>query len=270
MWKRYVSIARLIPTKQTSEIKHAMRIFRPFLSLPPFPPPFSKKLFSKRTNTNGGSLDETRRGNAAKVQRIVQKGKRKKKKKKRLDYLLWQEGFRNWRGHENKRKSIAKDHRVEFESLLWHTVSKCMGTMMESWSVLRSRYLLSLSSSLTGGREWTIRNKRFSNDSISIRSRSLSIHGGKFQFSFFFLFFFPPRISRPPRFFDVLHERTVFVFSPTPPLVLDRILFDINQALKHLWACHLLSIKMYLDYVEKFSVLLEERQVEPFVFANCI
>lgn len=98
---------------------------------------------------------------------------------------------------------------------------------------------------------------------------------GNFNFLLFIFlfFFFPPSPSNfETQFFDVLHKRTVFVFFSTPllSLVLDRILFDINQALKHLWAWHLLSIKMYLDYAEKFSFCWKERQVKPRARKLCL
>lgn len=148
-----------------------------------------------------------------------------KERKKRLDYyLLWQEGFRNWRGHENKRKSIGEDRRVAFESRLWRTVSKCMETRMESWSVRRSKYLLSLPSSLTWGREgreWTISNNvsrtiRYRRSrSLSIRWREISI----FFFLFFYFFFFslpPPRISRPNSLMFSIKGRFLYFFPPPP------------------------------------------------------
>lgn len=224
MWKCCVSIARFTRTKQTGGIKRAMRnspliilrllffFFRP--SLPRIAP--SCATFFPRGKKEISFFEE----NEPDLER-------REGKKKRLDRLLWQEGPRNWRGRENKRKSIATDHRVAFESRLWHTVSRCTGTWMESWSVRRSKYLPSLSSSSTGGER--INERRISNNvsrfTPSFAVISIYRYNTEGEISIFF-FFPPPSNFEIPRFSSMFSiKERFFYFLFFTPLVLDRILF---------------------------------------------
>lgn len=182
MWKCVTSA--FAPTKQTSQrlnTPHANFPLEISFDLSFFPSTGKKKLFSFRKERRKASK-ESREG---------------EEEKKRLDRLLWQEGFRNWRGHGNKRKSIAKDHRVGFESPLWHTVSKCMGTRMESWSVRRSKYLPSLSSLTRRGEGGERLATTFLERRISISTLSFAIDTWM-EGNFNFLFFFPSNFETPP------------------------------------------------------------------------